>query len=76
MYLHKDLDSDFDVSFSDLPGSITVGKTLKEGHRMTAEALEELLPAGLGTQAGATPKSVRCDTGRPNRLLRSSVRGR
>ena len=38
-YLHKDLDSDFGVSFLDFPGCDTAGKTLEEAHRMAAEAL-------------------------------------
>ncbi len=38
-YLHKRRGSDFGVSFPDLPGCITAGKTLEEAHRMAAEAL-------------------------------------
>jgi predicted RNase H-like HicB family nuclease len=37
--LHKDRDSDYDVSFPDFPGCITAGKTLEEARRMAAEAL-------------------------------------
>ena len=39
-YLHKDRDSDYGVSFPDVPGCITAGKTLDEASRMAAEALE------------------------------------
>lgn len=38
-YLHKDVASDFGVSFPDFPGCITAGKTLEEARRMAAEAL-------------------------------------
>jgi predicted RNase H-like HicB family nuclease len=38
-YIHKDRDSDFGVSFPDLPGCVTVGKTLKQARRMAVEAL-------------------------------------
>ena len=38
-YLHKDKDSDFGVSFPDLPGCITAGKTLEEAREMAVEAL-------------------------------------
>ena len=38
-YLHKDSKSDYGVSFPDLPGCITAGKTLQEAQQMAAEAL-------------------------------------
>jgi predicted RNase H-like HicB family nuclease len=37
--IHKDADSDFGVSFPDLPGCITAGRTLDEARVMAAEAL-------------------------------------
>jgi predicted RNase H-like HicB family nuclease len=37
--IHKDPDSDFGVSFPDLPGCITAGRTLDETRVMAAEAL-------------------------------------
>ena len=37
--VHKDLDSDFGVSFPDFPGCITAGITLDEAAGMAAEAL-------------------------------------
>jgi predicted RNase H-like HicB family nuclease len=37
--IHKDADSDFGVSFPDLPGCITAGRTLDEACAMAAEAL-------------------------------------
>jgi len=37
--IHKDNDSDYGVSFPDLPGVITAGSTLDEARAMAAEAL-------------------------------------
>jgi predicted RNase H-like HicB family nuclease len=37
--IHKDPKSDYGVSFPDLPGCITVGRTLDEAQRMAEEAL-------------------------------------
>lgn len=37
--LHKDPDSDYGVSFPDLPGCISAGSTLEEAHAMAEEAL-------------------------------------
>jgi predicted RNase H-like HicB family nuclease len=37
--IHKDADSDFGVSFPDLPGCVTAGTTLEEARDMAAEAL-------------------------------------
>ena len=37
--IHKDADSDYGVSFPDLPGCITAGATLDEARAMAAEAL-------------------------------------
>jgi predicted RNase H-like HicB family nuclease len=37
--IHKDRDSDFGVSFPDLPGCVTAGATLDEARDMAAEAL-------------------------------------
>jgi predicted RNase H-like HicB family nuclease len=36
--IHKDADSDFGVSFPDLPGCITAGRTLDEARVIAAEA--------------------------------------
>src|SRR5579872_3616033 len=38
--VHKDLDSDYGVSFPDFPGCVTAGSTLAEAARMAEEALE------------------------------------
>jgi predicted RNase H-like HicB family nuclease len=37
--IHKDVDSDFGVSFPDFPGAITAGKTLDDARAMAEEAL-------------------------------------
>ena len=37
--IHKDVDSDFGVSFPDLPGCVTAGATLDEARAMASEAL-------------------------------------
>ena len=37
--IHKDTDSDYGVSFPDLPGCITAGRTVEEAREMAAEAL-------------------------------------
>ena len=37
--IHKDADSDYGVSFPDLPGVVTVGSDLDEARRMATEAL-------------------------------------
>jgi len=37
--IHKDADTDFGVSFPDLPGLISAGSTLEEARDMAAEAL-------------------------------------
>ncbi len=37
--IHKDADSDYGVSFPDLPGVISAGSTLDEARAMAAEAL-------------------------------------
>ena len=38
--IHKDADSDYGVSFPDLPGVITAGSNLDEARKMATEALE------------------------------------
>jgi predicted RNase H-like HicB family nuclease len=37
--IHKDTDSDYGVSFPDLPGCVTAGATLDEARAMAVEAL-------------------------------------
>jgi predicted RNase H-like HicB family nuclease len=38
-FLHKDLDSDYGVSFPDFPGCITAGTTLEEAWHLAGEVL-------------------------------------
>ncbi len=64
--IHKDLDSDFGVSFSDFPGCITAGRTLDEAKDMALEALsghiEVMREDARGWQIGAhSLKSRRSD---------------
>ena len=37
--IHNDANSDYGVSFPDLPGVVSAGRNLDEAHRMAAEAL-------------------------------------
>jgi predicted RNase H-like HicB family nuclease len=56
--IHKDADSDYGVSFPDLPGCVTAGRTVNEAFSMTKEALtlhvENMLEHGEEIPA-ATP---------------------
>ncbi|MBV8594082.1 MAG: type II toxin-antitoxin system HicB family antitoxin [Caulobacteraceae bacterium] len=52
--IHKDADSDFGVSFPDLPGCVTAGRTLDEARDMAAEALALHLE-GLAEDGDAIP---------------------
>jgi predicted RNase H-like HicB family nuclease len=53
-YLHEDSKSDFGVSFPDVPGCVTAGKTLGEALRMAAETLilhiEGMVEEAQGTE--------------------------
>jgi predicted RNase H-like HicB family nuclease len=51
--IHKDANSDYGVSFPDLPGCISAGATLDEARTMAAEALAMHL-VGM-TEDGETP---------------------
>jgi len=53
--IHKDADSDYGVSFPDLPGVITAGSTLDEARDMAAEALALHLE-GLAEDGEAVPE--------------------
>lgn len=52
--IHKDADSDYGVSFPDLPGCITAGATLDEARDMAVEALALHLD-GLAEDGEAIP---------------------
>ncbi|MBR1087568.1 type II toxin-antitoxin system HicB family antitoxin [Bradyrhizobium manausense] len=53
--IHKDADSDFGVSFPDLPGVVTAGTTLDEARDMAEEALALHLE-GMAEDGGAIPE--------------------
>ena len=53
--IHKDPDSDYGISFPDLPGVISAGKTLDEAREMGAEALELHLE-GMAADGDTTPE--------------------
>ena len=59
-YLHKDLDSDFGVSFPDFPGCVTAGKTLEDARRNAEEALA-LHISGMAEDGEAIPKRSKLD---------------
>src|SRR5271156_1435151 len=52
--IHKEADSDYGISFPDLPGLITAGKTLDEARDMGTEALALHLE-GLSEDGEAAP---------------------
>ncbi len=53
--IHKDADSDYGVSFPDLPGVITAGTDLDEARAMAAEALALHLK-GMAADGEAIPE--------------------
>lgn len=53
--IHKDADSDYGVSFPDLPGVISAGGTLDEARAMATEALAFHL-GGLAEDGEAVPE--------------------
>src|SRR5260221_13443411 len=59
-YLHKDGKSDFGVSFQDLPGCVTAGRTLEEAQRLAGEALA-LHIAGMAEDGEAIPEPSTID---------------
>ena len=58
--VHKEIDSDYGVSFPDLPGCITAGRTFEEAREMAAEALALHLE-GLGEDGDAIPAPSSAD---------------
>jgi predicted RNase H-like HicB family nuclease len=58
--IHKDVDSDYGVSFPDLPGVITAGSDLEEARKMAAEALAFHLE-GLAEDGEAVPEPSSLD---------------
>ena len=53
--IHKDQSSDFGVSFPDLPGCVTAGKTLDEARELALEALAMHLE-GMAEDGEAFPE--------------------
>jgi predicted RNase H-like HicB family nuclease len=53
--IHKETDSDYGVSFPDLPGCVTAGSTLDEARAMAAEALALHLE-GMAQDKQAVPE--------------------
>ena len=58
--VHKDPDSDYGVSFPDLPGCITAGRTVEEAREMAAEALALHLE-GLAADGDEIPQPSPAD---------------
>lgn len=59
--IHKDSDSDYGVSFPDLPGLISVGSSLDEARAMASEALAFHLE-GLAHEGDALPEPTSLET--------------
>ena len=59
--IHKDAESEFGVSFPDLPGCVTAGATLDEARDMAAEALAFHLE-GLAEDGEAIPEPSTLET--------------
>jgi predicted RNase H-like HicB family nuclease len=63
--IHKDADSDYGVSFPDLPGCVTAGSTIDEALAMAKEALalqiEGLLEEGEAVPTPSPPEAIERD---------------
>ncbi|BAT60892.1 ribbon-helix-helix protein, copG family [Variibacter gotjawalensis] len=70
--IHKDQDSDYGVSFPDLPGCISAGKTLDEAQTMAAEALAFHLE-GLALDGEPVPEPSSLQTIMSDRANRDGV---
>lgn len=70
--IHKDHDSDYGVSFPDLPGCITAGATLDEARAMAAEALALHLE-GLADDGEAVPEPATMEAIMTERENRDAV---
>lgn len=71
-YLHKNKNSDFGVSFPDLPGCVTAGRTLEEARRMAAEALT-LHIAGMLEDGAKLPEPSTLDQLAGDPAMRGAV---
>ena len=64
--VHKDADSDYGVSFPDLPGCVTAGATLEETRERAAEALALHLGGLIEDRAAVpSPSSANAVVARP-----------
>lgn len=70
--IHKEKDSDFGVSFPDLPGVVTAGSTLDEARTMAVEALALHLE-GLQEDGEAIPEPSSLDDIMANKENRDAV---
>jgi predicted RNase H-like HicB family nuclease len=70
--IHKDADSDYGVSFPDLPGVITAGSTVDEARDMAAEALALHLE-GLAEDGEALPEPSSLEDIMANRENKDAV---
>lgn len=70
--IHKDADSDYGVSFPDLPGVISAGSTLDEAREMATEALA-LHIEGLVEDGEAVPEPSSLDEIMKSKENRSGV---
>lgn len=70
--MHKDRKSDYGVSFPDLPGCVTAGKTLDEARSFAAEALALHLE-GLVEDGIAIPEPSSAEAIMANRKNRDAV---
>ena len=70
--IHKEPDSDFGVSFPDLPGCVTAGATLQEAREMAAEALAFHVE-GLAKDGEAVPPPSTLETIMADRENRNAV---
>jgi predicted RNase H-like HicB family nuclease len=70
--IHKDADSDYGVSFPDLPGCVTAGSDLDEARAMAAEALALHLE-GLAADRIAIPEPSSLDAIMADALNRDGV---
>lgn len=70
--IHKDADSDFGVSFPDLPGLATAGTDLDDARQMAAEALA-LHIEGMEADGEAIPEPSSLEAIMANRENRDAV---
>jgi predicted RNase H-like HicB family nuclease len=70
--IHKDPDSDYGVSFPDLPGCVTAGATLDEARDMATEALALHLE-GLAEDGEAVPEPSSLEEIMANKENRDAV---